>query len=128
MNPVKVVATDAAPAPAGHYSQAVVCGEWVFVSGQLPLDPASGAVVAGGAREQTRAALANLAAILAAAGSSVQRVLRTTVYVADIALWGEVNAAYAEVFGEHRPARTVVPSGPLHYGCLVEVDAVAWRG
>jgi len=103
----------------------VVHGGLVFVSGQLPVDPASGAVLSGTAGEQARAALANLAAILAAAGSGLDRVLRVTVYVSDIASWAEVNATYAEVFGDHRPARTVVPTRDLHYGCLVEVDAIA---
>lgn len=125
MTPIRTVSTPAAPRPAGHYSQAVVHGGLVFVSGQLPVDPASGAVLSGTAGEQARAALANLAAILAAAGSGLDRVLRVTVYVSDIASWAEVNATYAEVFGDHRPARTVVPTRDLHYGCLVEVDAIA---
>jgi 2-iminobutanoate/2-iminopropanoate deaminase len=122
---ISAVRTAAAPAPAGHYSQAVVHGGLVYVSGQLPLDPGSGVPLRGDAGAQTRAALANLAAILAAGGSSLERVLRTTVYVSDIALWGEVNAAYAQVFGAHRPARSVVPTRELHYGCLVEIDAIA---
>lgn len=120
--------TPTAPRPAGHYSQAVVHAGLVFVSGQLPLDPATGVPLLGSAGAQTRAALANLEAILAAAGSGLAGVLRTTVYVRDIALWEEVNAAYAEVFGEHRPARTVVPTAELHHGCLVEIDAVAVAG
>jgi 2-iminobutanoate/2-iminopropanoate deaminase len=118
--------TDAAPRPAGHYAQAVVHGGLVFVSGQLPVDPVSREPVHGPVEEQTRRALANVEAILREAGSDLSRVLRTTVYVADIALWGRVNAAYAEVFGDHRPARAVVPVPELHHGVLVEVDAVAF--
>lgn len=125
MSNTRTVATTAAPRPGGHYSQAVVHGGLVFVSGQLPLDPGSGVVVGGGAGAQARAALANLAAVLTAAGSGLDRVLRTTVYVSDIAHWAEVNAVYAEVFGNHRPARTVVPTRDLHHGCLVEIDAIA---
>jgi 2-iminobutanoate/2-iminopropanoate deaminase len=118
--------TDAAPRPAGHYAQAVVHGGLVFVSGQLPVDPVSHEPVHGPVEEQTRRALANVEAILREAGSDLSRVLRTTVYVADIALWGRVNAAYAEVFGDHRPARAVVPVPELHHGVLVEVEAVAF--
>lgn len=118
--------TDAAPRPAGHYAQAVVHGGLVFVSGQLPVDPTTREPVLGPVEEQTRRALANVEAILREAGSDLSRVLRTTVYVADIALWGRVNAAYAEVFGDHRPARAVVPVPELHHGVLVEVEAVAF--
>lgn len=128
MSELAPVHTAAAPTPAGHYSQAIVHAGVVYVSGQLPLDPGSGTPLRGDAGAQTRAALANLGAILAAAGSSLARVVRTTVYVSDIRLWGEVNAAYAQVFGEHRPARTVVPTGNLHHGCLVEIDAIAVVG
>ena len=90
------IRTGDAPTPAGHYSQAVVHGGLVFVSGQLAVDPATGQLRAGSIEEQTRLTLANVAAILRAAGSDVQHVLKTTVYVPDIALWGRVNQAYAE--------------------------------
>lgn len=122
---MKFVSTPEAPAPAGHYAQAVVHGGLVFVSGQLPLDPATRTPCTGTVEEQTALALANLAAILDAAGSGVDRVLRTTVYVSDIALWGRVNTTYSAFFGEHRPARSVVPTRDLHFGCLVEIDAIA---
>lgn len=118
------VSTDRAPRPAGHYSQAVVHAGLVYVAGQLPIRP-DGTRVNGPVREQALQALANLSAILEAAGSGLGLVLRTTVYVPDVALWPEVNAAYAECFGDHRPARTVVPSRDLHHGVLVEVDAIA---
>ena len=122
------ITTGDAPAPAGHYSQAVVHEGLVFVSGQLPLDPAPRAPNHGEGEEQVALALRNLAAILDAAGSGIDKVLRTTVYVSDIALWGRVNAAYAAFFGEHRPARSVVPTRELHFGCLVEIDAIAAVG
>lgn len=125
MNPIT---TPNAPSPAGHYSQAIVHGGFVFVSGQLPIDPATREPNSGSIEEQTELVLRNLAAILEAAGSGIDRVLKTTVYVSDIALWGRVNATYATFFGEHRPARAVVPTRDLHFGCLVEIDAIAAVG
>ncbi len=120
------VTTPAAPLPAGHYSQAIVHDGLVYVAGQLPLDPQTGLPLAESSIEvQTERALRNLQAVLEAAGSRLDLVLRVTVYVADIALWGRVNAVYAAFFGEHRPARSVVPTGTLHHGLLVEVDAIA---
>jgi 2-iminobutanoate/2-iminopropanoate deaminase len=125
---MKAVSTPDAPLPAGHYSQAVVHGGLVFVSGQLPVDPDTRAPSTGSIEDQTELVLRNLAAILRAAGSDVDLVLKTTVYVSDIGLWGRVNAVYAAFFGEHRPARAVVPTRELHFGCLVEIDAIAAVG
>ncbi len=122
---MRVISTDDAPQPAGHYSQAIVHGGLVFVSGQLAIDPETRKPRAGTIEEQTQLALENLAAIVVAAGSSVERIVKTTVYVSDIELWGRVNATYAAFFGEHRPARAVVPTRDLHFGCLVEIDAIA---
>jgi 2-iminobutanoate/2-iminopropanoate deaminase len=122
------ITTEAAPAPAGHYAQAVVHSGFVFVSGQLPVDPTTRRPCAGPVEEQTRLAVANLAAVLRASGSGLDRVLKTTVYVSDIGLWERVNAVYAECFGDHRPARAVVPTRDLHFGCLVEIEAVAAAG
>jgi len=119
------ISTPNAPTPAGHYSQAMVHDGLVFVSGQLPIDPATGEVVEGSIEEQTRRTLANVAAVLEAAGSSLEQVLKATVYVSDITLWGAVNGVYAEVFGEHRPARAVVPTRDLHHGAKIEIEAVA---
>ena len=122
---MREISTDQAPPPAGHYAQAIVHDDLVYVSGQLAVDPQTGEKRLGDIEAQTRQALANVAAILRAAGSDVDRVLKTTVYVADIALWGRVNAVYAAFFGDHRPARAVVPTRELHYGFLVEIEAVA---
>jgi 2-iminobutanoate/2-iminopropanoate deaminase len=122
---MKTVSTAAAPTPAGHYSQAAVHGDMVFVSGQLPVDPHTGEKGAGSVEDQTRLALSNLAAILKAANSGIGKVIKTTVYISDIELWGRVNEIYAEFFGEHRPARAVVPTRDLHFGCLIEIDAIA---
>ena len=122
---MKTVWTPDAPPPAGHYSQAVVYGDTVYVSGQLAVDPVTGQKGTGSIEEQTRLTLRNVETILKAAGSDLEHVLKTSVYISDIELWGAVNAVYEEVFGEHRPARVVVPSRDLHYGCLVEIEAVA---
>lgn len=122
---MKDVFTNDAPRPGGHYSQAVVHGGHVYVAGQLPVKPNSQDRHVGSIEEQTEQTLANLDAVLRAAGSGRDHVLKVTVYVADIALWGRVNAVYARFFGEHRPARTVVPTRELHYGFQVEIDAIA---
>lgn len=108
-----------------HYSPAVVHGDLVFVSGQLPIEPDGHRLTDAPIEAQILQALRNLAAILQAHGSDVDHVLKVTVYVSDIALWDRVNAVYADFFGAHRPARAVVPTGPLHFGFLVEIDAIA---
>ncbi len=121
---MRTIFTEKAPSPAGHYSQAVVHGGLVFVSGMLPARP-DGTRETASAAAQTAQALANLEAALRAAGAAPETVLKTTIYVADISLWDEVNAAYAAFFKEHRPARSVVPVKELHFGFLVEIEAVA---
>ena len=122
---IKRINTPNAPKPAGHYSQATVYNGLVFVAGQLSIDPATGAHKTGTIEEQTELALSNVLAILQAAGSDWSRVLKMTVYVADINLWDAVNKVYGRMLGEHRPARAVIPTGPLHHGFLIEIDAVA---
>jgi 2-iminobutanoate/2-iminopropanoate deaminase len=122
---MEIVFTPNAPAPAGHYSQAVVHGGLVYVAGQLPIDPAMADRAPGTIEEQTECALANVKAILEAAGSGLSHVLQTTVYISDISLWSRVNAAYAKVLGKHRPARAVVPVKDLHHGCQIEIQAIA---
>ncbi len=113
------------PRPAGHYAPAVIHQGLVYVSGQLPIDPRTGVKETGPIEDQARQALSDLEMVLAAAGADPGQVLRVTVYLADISLWDRFNTVYAEFFGEHRPARTVVPTGPLHFGFLVEIDAIA---
>lgn len=122
---IETIQTEQAPRPAGHYSQAVVYDGLVFVSGQLSIDPRTGEKKLGSIEEQTVQVLDNVAAILKAANSDISRVLKMTVYVADISLWSAVNAVYAKFMGEHRPARAVVPTGKLHYGFLIEIEAIA---
>jgi len=113
------------PIPQGHYSPAVVHGGLVYVAGQLPADPGGRDMTKATIEEQVRRTLANIATILDASGSSLDRILRATVYITDVASWPRLNVAYAEVMGEHRPARTVVPVPALHYGYLVEIDVIA---
>ncbi|HYO63522.1 MAG TPA: Rid family detoxifying hydrolase [Pyrinomonadaceae bacterium] len=125
---IKRILTPNAPAPGGHYSQAVVYGGLVYVSGQLAIDPRTGERRLGSIEEQTEQTLSNVAGILRAAGSSLGRVLKMTVYVSDIELWSAVNAVYERVMGEHRPARAVVPVKELHYGFKIEIEAVAALG
>lgn len=126
--PLVAIRTDDAPRPAGHYEQAVRCGGLVFVSGQLPVDPRTGERCTGSIEDQTLRVLDNVLAIVEAAGSDRSRIVKTTVYVSDIELWGRVNAVYAKFFGEHRPARAVVPTRELHHGVQIEIEAVAAVG
>lgn len=125
---MKQVLTPLAPDPVGHYSQAVVHQNLVYISGQLPVNPGTTDKHIGSIEEQTEQTLKNLSQILTAAGSSLDRVIKTTVYISDIGLWAKVNKVYAGVFGEHRPARTVVPTSELHGGYQVEIDAIAAVG
>ena len=119
------VSTLNAPTPAGHYSQGIVHNGLVYVSGQLSVDPKTGEKKLGSIEEQTEQALNNVHGILVAAGSDWSHVLRMTLYVANIDLWEAVNKTYIRVLGDNRPARAVIPTGPLHYGFLIEIDAVA---
>ena len=121
---MEFIFTEKAPSPAGHYSQAIISGGLVFVSGQLGIHPDSGEIKAT-IEEQTAQVLDNLENILIASGSLLDKVVKATLYISDISLWGKVNEIYAERFGSHKPARAVVPSRDLHFGCLIEVEVVA---
>jgi len=123
--PLKLVSTPTAPVAGGHYSQAVVHGGLVYVAGQLPVVPEDAERRLEDFESQAEQVISNVFAILAAAGSSPDRILKATVYVADLAHWPAFNALYARRLGAHRPARTVVPVGTLHYGYLVEMDVIA---
>ncbi len=125
---MKEVRTSAAPEPVGPYSQAVEQDGWIFASGQIPLDPATGELVAAGIEEQTRRVLANLRAVLEAAGAGFPDVVRTTIYLTDLATFAQVNAVYAEHFdGDPAPARATVQVAALPLGADVEIDCVAKR-
>lgn len=122
---IKKIETPVAPAAGGHYSQAVVHNGIVYVAGQLGFVPGSDERRVGSIEEQTERALENVRAILKAAGSDLNRVLRMTIYISDIELWGPVNEVYKRVMGEHRPARAIVPVKELHYGYQIEIEATA---
>lgn len=122
---MREISTPNAPKPSGHYSQAIVHDNIIYVSGQLPIEPNTGEKRTGSIEEQTEQALKNLAEILKAAGSDLSQVLRATVYISDIELWGRVNAVYARFFGKQRPARAVVPVENLHHGFQIEIEAMA---
>jgi 2-iminobutanoate/2-iminopropanoate deaminase len=122
---IQTVSTSAAPAPGGHYSQALVHGGLVYVAGQLPIVAGEPQRRLSSFEEQARQVLDNVAAILEAAGSGLECMLKATVYVSDLAHWPAFNALYAQRLGAHRPARSVVPVALLHHGFLVEMDAIA---
>ena len=122
---MKEIFTPKAPKPAGHYSQAIVHDNVVYVSGQLPIEPITGEKRLGSIEEQTEQVLKNLAEIIKTAGSDINKVIKTTVYISDIQLWDRVNEVYGKFFGEHRPARAVVPIKNLHFGFDIEIEAIA---
>ncbi len=119
------VQTDSAPKAIGPYSQAIRANGLIFASGQIPLDPATMQIVEGGIREQTERVLNNLAAVLQAAGSSLDRVVKTTVFLADLADFGEMNETYGRFFGEAPPARSTVEVARLPRDVRVEIDVIA---
>ena len=127
LSPLEAIETTQAPAPVGPYNQAVRAGNLLFCSGQIALDPASGSLVgAGDVARETRQVLANLLAVLAAAGARPSQVVRTTVFLADLADFATVNGLYAEVFGAGvSPARACVQVAALPKGARVEIDAIA---
>ena len=122
------ITTPNAPKPAGHYSQAVRFDDLIFVSGQLPVSLEGKARADLSFEEQVRVALGNMLAITKAAGSGPDRVLKVTAFIVGVENWPAFNRVYAELFGESRPARSVVPVASLHHGCLVEIEAIAARG
>jgi 2-iminobutanoate/2-iminopropanoate deaminase len=119
--------SDGAPRAIGPYSQAVSADGWIFTSGQVGLDPATGELVQGGFEAQARRVFENLRAVLAAAGCGFGDVLKATVYLADMADFAALNGIYAEAFGDHRPARSTVQAAALPKGARVEIDLVARR-
>ncbi len=124
----QAISTTAAPAAIGPYSQAIKAGDFLFVSGQIPLDPATGAVVDGDIRAQARRVLENLAAIVSAAGSSMAAVVKTTVYLADMNDFPALNEVYGTFFGQPAPARVTVQVARLPRDVKVEIDAVVHLG
>ena len=125
---MKLHHTDQAPAAIGPYSQAVSAGGWLYTSGQIALDPASGRMVEGGFEAQARQVLANLEAVLASAGCTFREAVKTTIYVTDLGNFPRLNELYGEAMGDHRPARSTVEVSGLPKGALVEMDMVARLG
>jgi 2-iminobutanoate/2-iminopropanoate deaminase len=119
------ILTGNAPAPIGPYNQAIRAGNFLFCSGQIPLDPKSGEVVGADAAAQTRQVMANIAAVLEAAGATFDRVVKTTIFLTDMNDFGAVNAAYGERFGAVPPARSTVAVAALPRGVKVEIEVVA---
>ena len=121
----KVISTSKAPAAIGPYSQAIQVGNLVYTSGQIPIDPATGMFVEGGIKEQTRQSLLNVKEILEKAGLTMKDVVKTTVFMADMNDFADMNAVYAEFFSEPYPARSAVAVKTLPKGALVEIEVVA---
>ena len=125
MSDLVQIHTDHAPAAIGPYSQAIVTDGWVFCSGQIPLDPDTMELIGGTIDEQTDQALSNLSEVLQAAGSSLQHVVKTTVFLADMNDFAAMNKVYEQHFGEHRPARAAVQAAALPKFCDVEIECIA---
>lgn len=125
MMTLNAIRTDQAPAAIGPYSQAIVAGDVVYTAGQVPLDPSSGEIVGSTIEEQTARVLESLAAILEAAGASLKTVIKTTVFLSDMAEFAAMNEVYARCFGDHKPARSTVQAARLPKDVKVEIEAVA---
>ena len=125
---MKVISTKQAPAAIGPYSQAIRVGNLVYTSGQIPIDPATGVFVEGGIKEQTRQSLTNIKAILQEAGLSMANVVKTTVFLADMNDFADMNSVYADFFAEPYPARSAVAVKTLPKGALVEIEVIAEVG
>ncbi len=123
--PHQAIVTDQAPRPGGHYAQGMLAGDWLFVSGQLPIAPDGTVRSTASFAEQAELALANALAVVRAAGKTPAQVAKATLYIAGIGNWGEANAAFARAFGDHRPARSIVPVPELHFGVLIEIEMIA---
>lgn len=113
------------PQPKGHYSPAVEHNGLIFISGQLPIEHKTGRVETSGIEKQAELALRNVEKILFASNSDLNHVLQVTIYISDMELWGKVNEVYARIFGDHRPARAIVPVKELHLGTKIEIQAIA---
>ncbi len=123
----KAILSQDAPAPIGPYSQAVQVGNWVFISGQIPLDPVTGKVVEGGIATQTRQVLQNLQAVLTAVGMNLDSIVKTTIYLTDLGEFSTVNEIYETYFHPPYPARATVQVSALPKGVRVEIEAIAYK-
>ncbi|MCY6485038.1 Rid family detoxifying hydrolase [Clostridium aestuarii] len=122
---MKFISTNNALKPSGHYSQAIVHNDLVFISGQLSIDPETGEKKFGTIEDETDRILKNIELILKEAGSDKNHILKTTIYIPDISLWDKVNKVYSDFFENHKPTRSVVPTKDLHFGFKVEIEVIA---
>ncbi|MCD6503428.1 MAG: RidA family protein [Euryarchaeota archaeon] len=123
---IEKIFTENAPKPVGPYSQAIKAGNFLFIAGQIPLDPKTGKIVGENIKEQAKRALENIKAIVEAAKGRLEDIVKVNVYIRDIKLFGEFNEVYEEFFGEHKPARAVVEVSGLPKDVLVEIEAIAY--
>jgi 2-iminobutanoate/2-iminopropanoate deaminase len=121
---MKIIQTEKMPPANGHYSQCIEHNGLLYLSGQLPIEPLT-KKIPDGIAEQTKLVLRKIELITNEAGSSINQILQMRIYISDIELWDTVNDIYSDFFGSHKPVRCIVPTGKLHYGCLVEVEAIA---
>ena len=121
---MKIIKSSKIPPPAGHYSPVIVHNGLAYLSGQLPINPNTKEIPKT-IEDQTLQALTNIDLLVKEAGSSKDKILQMRLYISDVSLWDKVNAVYKEFFGDHKPVRTVVPVKELHFGCLIEIEAVA---
>ncbi|HVG38707.1 MAG TPA: RidA family protein [Pyrinomonadaceae bacterium] len=122
----EIISTPHAPRAIGPYSQAVKIGPFLFTSGQIPLDPETGEIVAGGIEEQTERVMRNITAVLEGAGASLSQVVKTTVFLADMDDFGAMNEVYGRYLGDQPPARSTIQAAKLPRGARVEIETVAW--
>jgi len=122
---MRIIKTEKMPAVKGHYSPVIEHNGMLYISGQIPTDPVSGQVP-GSIEEQVKVVFSKIELLLKESGSSLNKVLQVRIFLTDIDLWDTVNTVYAGIFGNHKPARCVIPVGKLHYGSLLEVEAVAY--
>ena len=124
---MKAIRTTKAPGAIGPYSQAIEVGDFIYTSGQIPIDPTTGTFAEGGIKEQTRQSLQNIKAILEEAGSAMEKVIKTTVFLSDMNYFADMNSIYAEFFSEPYPARSAVAVKTLPKNALIEIEVVATK-
>ena len=125
---MKIITAPQAPAAIGPYSHAIEAGPFVFCSGQTPIDPATGQLAVGDIEVQTKQVFANITAVLAAAGCTLQHVVKSTVYLKDMGDFAKMNGVYEAAFGGHKPARTTIQAAKLPRDCIVEIEVIAHKG
>ncbi len=125
---MKIITAPSAPAAIGPYSHAIEAGPFVFCSGQTPIDPATGQLAVGDIEVQTKQVFANITAVLAAAGCTLQHVMKSTVYLKDMGDFAKMNGVYEAAFAGHKPARTTIQAAKLPRDCIVEIEVIAHKG